>query len=123
MRKETATWVDKEDVLVSELIKMIDEETIYIAYEGTKMIGFLTLYVPDQFIHFFFIDATIQGKGIGSQLLSAVEKDCHTGEMSLKCLIHNKNAIGFYEKKGFEISETHEETPATGYHVMIKTIK
>ena len=123
MRKETATWVDKEDVLVSELIKMIDEETVYIAYEGTKMIGFLTLYVPDQFIHFFFIDATIQGKGIGGKLLNAVEGDCLTGEMSLKCLIHNKNAIGFYEKKGFGITETYEEIPATGYHLMIKTIK
>ncbi|MEG0730801.1 MAG: GNAT family N-acetyltransferase [Vagococcus sp.] len=122
IRKKTATWLDKETVPLENFIDMIDVETIYIAYKNEKMIGFLTLYVPDQFIHLFFVDADSQGSGIGSQLLKVVETDIAEGTISLKCLMYNETAIKFYQKKGFLITETHEETPETGYHVMMKSI-
>lgn len=91
---------------------------IYIAYEQEKMLGFLTYYLSDDFIHLFFIDVNSQGKGIGSYLLEELITDFPDEVISLKCLTHNQSAIDFYEKKGFEIIETHEEESLTGYHLM-----
>lgn len=122
IRKNTATWMDKETVPLENFIEMIDVETIYIAYVEEKMMGFLTLYVPDQFIHLFFVDAKNQGAGIGSQLLNFLETDLVDGIISLKCLVYNQTAIAFYQKKNFVITSTHEETPETSYHVMEKRI-
>ena len=118
IRLETTTWLDKGSVSVAEFSDLVDVETIYIAYEHDKMMGFLTYYVPDDFIHLFFIDAKSQGSGIGSLLLAELISDFEGEKISLKCLIHNHSAISFYEAKGFKIIETHEGVDNTGYHLM-----
>ena len=54
IRKETTTWLDKDEVTLEDFSDQVEVETIYIAYEEEKMVGFLTFYVPDNFIHLFF---------------------------------------------------------------------
>jgi ribosomal protein S18 acetylase RimI-like enzyme len=118
--KQTTTWLDKDEVTLEDFSDQVEVETIYIAYEEEKMVGFLTFYVPDNFIHLFFVDATSQGSGIGSKLLAEIVSDFEGEEISLKCLIHNNAAISFYERKGFTIVETHELEKNQGYHLMKK---
>ena len=120
IRQETSTWLDKEEVTIESFSDQVEVETIYIAYKDENMIGFLTFYVPDNFIHLFFVDATIQGSGIGSKLLTEIFSDFDGEEISLKCLIHNQSAISFYEHKGFNIIETHDFSKNEGYHLMKK---
>ena len=120
IRQETSTWLDKEEVTIESFSDQVEVETIYIAYKDENMIGFLTFYVPDNFIHLFFVDATIQGSGIGSKLLTEIFSDFDGEEISLKCLIHNQSAISFYEHKGFNIIETHNLGKNEGYHLMKK---
>ena len=120
IRQETSTWLDKEEVTIESFSDQVEVETIYIAYKDENMIGFLTFYVPDNFIHLFFVDATIQGSGIGSKLLTEIFSDFDGEEISLKCLIHNQSAISFYEHKGFNIIETHDLGKNEGYHLMKK---
>lgn len=118
IRKNTPTWLDKEEITLDSFSDQVEVETIYIAYEGKRMIGFLTFYVPDNFIHLFFVDPANQGSGIGSKLLDEIFSDFNGEEISLKCLIHNNTAISFYEHKGFTIIETHELEHNHGYYLM-----
>ena len=120
IRRETSTWLDKEEVTIEDFSDQVEVETIYIAYEEERMIGFLTFYVPDNFIHLFFIEEKNQGSGVGSKLLEEIDSDFYDEEISLKCLIHNESAISFYKHKGFKIVETHEEENDKGYHLMKK---
>lgn len=120
IRQETPTWLDKDQVTIASFSDQIEVETIYIAYEDEKMIGFLTFYVPDNFIHLFFVNHKTQGSGIGSKLLSEIFSDFAGEEISLKCLIHNKSAVSFYEHKGFNIIETHDLDDNEGYYLMRK---
>lgn len=120
IRKETTNWIDKVEVTLEEFSYQVEVETIYIAYEEEKIVGFLTFYVPDNFIHLFFVDVTSQGIGIGSDLLAEIISDFEDEEISLKCLIHNDFAISFYKRKGFTIVETYEAENNQGYHLMKK---
>lgn len=120
IRKETETWIDKSLVTLEEFEEMIEVETIYIAYDKQRMIGFLTFYVPDNFIHLFFIDANHQGTGIGSYLLNEVISDFYGEEISLKCLIHNHLGIKFYQSKGFIITKEYIENEPDDCYLMVR---
>ena len=120
IRKETSTWKDKGAVSVTEFSDLIEVETIYILYDNDDMVGFLSYYVPDKIIHLFFLEATRQGSGLGSLLLEKVLVDFEGETIQLKCLIHNKKAIAFYQHKQFVITETQVLEDDKGYHLMTR---
>ena len=105
-RLETPTWEDKKSLTVKEFQKVIEDEVLYVALEDEEVIGFLSLFEPEMFIHLFFTRYHAQGKGLGTQLLQRLEEDYNHRTLSLKCLIPNKLAQKFYFKQGFVISET-----------------
>lgn len=116
-------WQEEPRVDLDDFSKMINGELIYIAYVEYKLVGFLTLYEPDTFVHFLFIDNTLQRSGVGSRLLEEVELDFPSKDISLKCLVKNKKALSFYKKKGFKVVETKNKLGLESYQLLIKKSK
>ncbi|MDT2830373.1 GNAT family N-acetyltransferase [Vagococcus carniphilus] len=116
-------WQNEPRVDLGSFIKMIDVELVYIVYEEKKLVGFLTLYEPDIFIHFLFIDTALQRGGVGSMLLEKIELDFPNKSISLKCLLQNKEALNFYKKKGFSVIETKDELGLESYQLLVKESK
>lgn len=100
---------------------MIEGEMIYVASTQGKVVGFLTYYEPEGFIHLLFIHPDYQGQQIGSLFLEELEKRYPTQDFTLKCLLENKRAIAFYCRKGFEKQKiVYEDEKKKSYMVLKK---
>lgn len=58
------------------------------------------------FLHKIYVRPELQGRGIGSRVLSEVEKQIRVGRgigLELRVNRHNESAINFYHKNGLEI--------------------
>nr|WP_253202592.1 GNAT family N-acetyltransferase [Flavobacterium sp. MC2016-06] len=81
-----------------------------------KVIGFISVWIPTNFIHHLYIDESFHKRGIGKELLKTVIEK--TGlPIRLKCLEKNTDAIQFYKKLGFEKREKGESENGS-YYVM-----
>lgn len=105
-------WDNKEEMTLEDFDKHTQEEYIILVEEDTHILGFASLYLPENFIHNLFVDPNVFGKGVGSKLLrAAIEK--MSKPIRLKCVTKNQKAMRFYEfngwKKVFEEGDPGEE--------------
>lgn len=92
------------------------DESILLAEENTRVLGFASLYLPENFIHNLFVHPDSNGKGVGSQLVKhAVEK--MSKPVTLKCVSENHKALVFYEKCGWK-KVVEEGKPGEKYWVL-----
>ncbi|MGX6969974.1 GNAT family N-acetyltransferase [Vagococcus bubulae] len=92
-------WEDNIEFVEKELPKA----DIYIATdENGKIIGFLGIL--ESYIAGLFVSSDYQRQGIGNKLIKRAKADFE--ELSLTVYEKNKQAIHFYTKEGFKISET-----------------
>lgn len=103
-RQRTFYWLNPSKFQPDDFEKSTKGELILTALIDKIPVGFISIWMPNRFIHHLYIDYYYQGKGIGTALLkAAIEK---TGlPISLKCLENNTNAVSFYESKGFMAKE------------------
>lgn len=74
--------------------------------DGAEWIGLLTFVIKDGELEVTSLDSLRERQGIGSLLLSQVmeqarSRDCH--RIFLITTNDNLNALGFYQKRGFEL--------------------
>ncbi|MDR6563247.1 MULTISPECIES: GNAT family N-acetyltransferase [unclassified Arcicella] len=100
-RQNTFTWLDTSSFRLSDFEEETEDEYILVAFEENTVIGFISVWKEDNFIHHLYIDEKHQNNGIGSKLLEAVIEELGL-PIRLKCLSNNVNAIEFYRKKGFK---------------------
>ena len=78
----------------------------FVIEDGNEWIGLLTYLVKDQECEVTSLDSLREGQGIGSSLLGkAIEEARARGcrRLFLITTNDNLNALGFYQKRGFEI--------------------
>ncbi len=69
-----------------------------------KLLGLISLWRPQSFIHFLIVDGTSRRKGVGAALLDfATSHLPHPVE--LKCGSGNLTACAFYDRKGWYAAE------------------
>ena len=88
-----------------EFKALVEGEKIYVAVRDSKLVGFVSVWVADKFIHHLYVQPEAQGAGVGSFLLDA----CTTifgHPLSLKCEVSNTRAQQFYRSKGWVATET-----------------
>ena len=115
-RLETFYWDDPELMHIEDFDRDTEDEFIFVAESQQKIIGFISLYVPDNFIHCLFVDSGFKGQGAGHLLLEKAKQQLQR-PLKLKCLSRNTPALAFYEKEGWE--KVHEVKIRDAYWNMI----
>lgn len=100
IQKEEFPWVSApmsfEDFKLS-----IEGEDIYAALIGEKIIGFVSVWRQDSFIHNLFVKKQFRRAGAGKALLEYAIKELG-GKAFLKCVVENKDALRFYADGGWK---------------------
>ena len=104
IRQKTFTWKDQTTFDLLDFDKETQGEDILTAFYDNKIVGFISVWMPTNFIHHLYIDEECQNRGIGKALLkAAIEKT--KLPVRLKCLEKNTGAIEFYKRIGFTEKE------------------
>lgn len=102
-------WGD-EFVVAHGVIYYPDTLDGFIAHDGDEWIGEITYTLSGNECEIVSLDSTRQGMGVGTMLIQKVveearEKDCR--RIFLITTNDNLNALGFYQKRGFELVAVH----------------
>lgn len=110
VRRQTFSWNQTASFQLSDLESQIVGETVNVALnEAGQLVGFISLWWVDQFIHHLYVDSQWQGLGIGRQLLASLPGWPQT-PYQLKCLKLNQGAAGFYRRCGFiDVGSGHDQ--------------
>lgn len=92
---------------IGDYKKSTEGEEVWVAEEDGTIAGFISYWLPDNFIHNLFVHPNYQGRGIGQQLLKKAEEHL-SHPMTLKVTIDNIKASVFYEKNGWKKISAHE---------------
>ncbi|WP_369013788.1 GNAT family N-acetyltransferase [Flavobacterium anhuiense] len=99
-RQRTFTEQNTSEFKLEDFDKQTQGEYILSALIDDIPVGFISIWIPNNFIHHLYVDNAYQGKNIGTQLLKgAIQKTAFP--ITLKCLVSNTKAINFYLRKGF----------------------
>lgn len=121
-RKTHFTWLDSKQIDFSDFDLATMDEMVWLVEEQGEILGFLSLYEPENFIHLFFIKPGQEGKGIGRLLLGKIMKNqCQS--LSLKCLTRNQRAFQFYTKYGFVVISEGVDQQDGPFYLMEKAIE
>ncbi len=80
-------------------------EALYLAWQGTRLAGRASVWEPDQFLHFLFVDPAAQRTGVGRALVAHLAA-CYPPPLTLKCLRCNETALAFYRATGWRACGT-----------------
>ncbi|MCT3027365.1 GNAT family N-acetyltransferase [Pediococcus parvulus] len=109
-RQETFPWV--KHPTHSDFERDSKGELTLKAVLNDKIVGFISFYEQDNFVHLLFIDPEYMHLGIGRQLIDHV-RQLATAPVILKCVRKNTNALAFYKAQGFKIiGKSSWESPA-----------
>ncbi|WLD59644.1 GNAT family N-acetyltransferase [Salinispirillum sp. LH 10-3-1] len=103
-RRSAFIWLDASAFQLADFARDTDGERIWVCMRAGAVVGFISIWEPERFIHHLYVAPVHVRNGAGSMLLAFAKSQY--AELSLKCLIHNVNAVRFYESKGFLKSAT-----------------
>jgi ribosomal protein S18 acetylase RimI-like enzyme len=86
-----------------------EDEVCWVAEEHGSIVGFVSTYPADNFIHNLFVHPERQAKHIGTQLLHIAEANLGR-PMTLKIAMDNLKPCGFYEKHGWYKVSQYDDT-------------
>ncbi|NEU54957.1 GNAT family N-acetyltransferase [Bacillus altitudinis] len=116
-RRQSFHWLNTEEIKLQDFDQDTQEEQIFLAEENNKILGLISLYVPDRFIHHLFVHPEAAGQGAGDLLLKQAIKVLGT-PVTLKCVSENHKALFFYQKRGWK-AVVEEGEPGAKYWVLI----
>jgi GNAT superfamily N-acetyltransferase len=102
-------WIEHwggEDMITRGTIYRPDQLEGFVIEDGEEWIGLLTFIVKNRELEVTSLDSLREGQGIGSALIQKAIEEGRARDCSRLFLIttnDNLNALGFYQKRGFEI--------------------
>ncbi|MCW1926573.1 GNAT family N-acetyltransferase [Luteolibacter arcticus] len=100
-RRTAFTWRDPAAFQLDDFARDTEGELIHLAESlSGEILGFLSLWEPDRFIHHLFIAPDHLRQGIGQALLADLLQRL-PGPFRLKCLTANLPALAFYRGLGW----------------------
>lgn len=119
-RLTTFSWIDTSQFKLSDFEKETDGEYILVALDDELLVGFVSIWVADNFVHHLYVDEKYHSKNIGTELLKATIDKIGL-PIRLKCEVNNAKAVGFYKQKGFvEIERGQSEN---GAYILFELLK
>ncbi|MFT4713444.1 MAG: GNAT superfamily N-acetyltransferase [Candidatus Azotimanducaceae bacterium] len=101
--RATTTGLPSQGLSIEEFEFQIEGELILGVRrfsEPTELMGFISVWQPESFIHHLYIAQTHQRQGLGGALINEVRKQLGT-PLHLKCGKDNTRAQVFYETSGW----------------------
>jgi ribosomal protein S18 acetylase RimI-like enzyme len=102
-------WGD-EFVIAHGVIYHPDTLDGFVAFDADEWIGEITFHLSGTDCEIVSLDSLRQGQGIGTRLIDKVIKEARTKGCQRIFLVttnDNLNALGFYQKRGFELVAIH----------------
>lgn len=78
----------------------VEGEEILVAAADGKVVGFVSLWRPDGFVHFLHVAPAWRRRGLGRRLLARARIEAGR-PLELKCLTANRAALAFYRRLGW----------------------
>lgn len=119
-RKKTFTWRDTSTYRLQQFETETEGEYILVARHRQHIVGFISVWEAENFIHHLYIDEKYQNQQAGTQLLDAVIQKFGL-PMRLKCEEKNEPALLFYQKKGF--IPTGSGLSSEGAYIVLQLLK
>jgi GNAT superfamily N-acetyltransferase len=91
-------------------------ELILVAVHHRDIVGFVSIWGPDNFLHLLFVHPLFWRRGVGKTLLMSCDKYC-SGTPTLKCLKANDSARQFYLSQGWSVR--HEADGPDGRYLLM----
>jgi GNAT superfamily N-acetyltransferase len=100
-RKSAFIWQDAATFMLSDFEHQTQGEILILAEEenGT-VLGFISIWEQESFVHHLFVDPPFQGRGISTRLRESL-RAWLPPPYRLKCLLANTPAHGFYLRRGW----------------------
>jgi ribosomal protein S18 acetylase RimI-like enzyme len=105
-------WFTTEMIIRGEIVGMTRVEGIA-AMDSDEIAGLITFRIRDGICEITSLDSLREGQGIGTALLEqviAIAKENNCLKISLTTTNDNINAIGFYQKRGFDLVKLHHDS-------------
>lgn len=102
-------WGD-EFVVAHGVIYHPDGLDGFVALEGGEWVGEITYAFSGSECEIVSLDSLREGKGIGTKLINAVvevAREQHCKRLFLVTTNDNLHALGFYQRRGFELARIH----------------
>jgi ribosomal protein S18 acetylase RimI-like enzyme len=101
-RRDSFTWEDAAAFKLEDFAVQTEGEVIHLAEEeeGGELLGFLSVWEPESFVHHLFIAPGHRRRGVGRALLSDLQWRM-PGPFRLKCVAANEAALAFYRRLGW----------------------
>jgi ribosomal protein S18 acetylase RimI-like enzyme len=109
-RQHTFTSRPKDEFQMGDYAKSVEEDEVWVAEEDDLIVGFVSTYPADNFIHNLFVYPSHQRKGIGTTLLQEAEANLRK-PMTLKIAMDNRKVCAFYESHGWFQVSVHKNDP------------
>lgn len=94
------TWRPKGYFQAEDFKYFAQDEDVWLALAGEALVGILSLFPADNFIHCLYVDPDAQRLGVGRALVAHLRRE--TGKpMTLKLDTPNAAAIAFYQATGW----------------------
>jgi len=96
-----AMWLPESRRVADDFDEVTQDELVLVCVNaGADILGFISVFVPDRFIHHLYVSPGLEGVGIGSILLATLPAYVSL-PWSLKCVLANTRARQFYAKHGW----------------------
>lgn len=115
-RRQAWPWLDSTCWQEEDFDRVTADEQLWVAEQDGVVLGFASVWIPDNFLHNLFVSPDQQGLGVGKALLTHVQQ-AFTATGSLKCLVKNRHAVSFYTRQGWQIASQHPG-PDGDYYLM-----
>lgn len=102
-------WIDHwggEEMLTRGNVYRPEQLDGFVVEDGNDWVGLLTFFIKDGECEVTSLDSLREGQGIGSTLIEKAIDEARARQCKRLFLIttnDNLNALGFYQKRGFEI--------------------
>ncbi|MFF2480986.1 GNAT family N-acetyltransferase [Paenibacillus sp. NPDC058071] len=99
-RRTSFYWANKDEMSLDDFDQDTIDESIVLAEEKGRILGFISLYLPENFIHLLFVHPEHTGRRVGTRLVDYAAEKLNK-PIRLKCVSANQKAMLFYEKNGW----------------------
>ncbi len=114
-RQEDFNWMEYDSIKLDDFDSSTEGELILTAKINNEIVGFVSIWEEDKFIHNLFVSSKFKRCGVGKALINQCVKVVEL-PLTLKCVRENENALNFYLSQGWTIEE--EVTGKEPYYIM-----